>query len=98
MSGVIELDCRAYEVEAGSIGHRQHGYVFGCTISPVPEDVSAHLMMSARLGATIRLVFPDQPLLLERVEIERVDVVSIRIVGSVIDGATKKGPTAVGPF
>ncbi|HET7608932.1 MAG TPA: hypothetical protein VFL84_09670 [Gammaproteobacteria bacterium] len=91
MPGVIDLDCGAYDVKAGSIGHGQCGYVFGCTISPVPEDLSSYLMMSARLGATIRLVFPEQPLLLERVEIERVDVVSVRIVGNVIDGATKRG-------
>ena len=89
MSGVIDLDCGAYEIKAGSIGHGQYGYVFRCTIRPVSEDVCSYLTMSARMGATIRLVFPEQPVVLERVVIERVDLLSIRIVGSVIDADAK---------
>jgi len=91
MWGVIDINCEDYQVKAGSIGHGHDGFVFRCTIGPVSEDVSSSLTAAARLGATIRLVFPEQPLLLERVEIERIDVACIRIVGRVVEGETKKG-------
>jgi hypothetical protein len=90
MYGVIDLDCESYEVRGGSIGHGRDGCVFRCTIGPVAEEVSTRLTAAAQLGATIRLLFPEQPLLLERVEIERVDRACIRIIGRVIDGQTKK--------
>jgi len=86
MSGVINLNCEDYQVKAGSIGHGLAGYVFRCTLSPVSEDVSSNLIAAARRGARIRLVFPQQPLLLERVEIERIDGARVRVVGRVIDG------------
>ena len=85
MSGVIDLDCEDYQVKAGSIGHGHLGYVFRCTLSPVSEEVSSYLIAAARRGARIRLVFPQQPLLLERVEIELVDRVCVRVVGRVIE-------------
>ena len=86
MSGVIDLDCEDYQVRAGSIGHGHLGYVFRCTLSPVSEEVSGSLIAAARRGAKIRLVFPQKPLLLERVEIERIDGARVRVVGRVIDG------------
>jgi len=85
MSGVIDLDCGDYAVRAGSIGHGHFGYVFRCTLSPVSEEISSYLIASARLGAKIRLVFPQQPLLLERVEIERIDRACVRVIGRVIE-------------
>jgi len=91
MSGVIDLDCEVFEVKAGSIGHGRDGYVFRCTISPVSEEVSGSLLAAARLGTTLRLVFPEHPVLLECVEIERIDGTSVRIVGHVISAETKKG-------
>jgi hypothetical protein len=93
MSGVIDLDCGAYQVKAGSIAHGHYGYVFRCTISPVSEDVSSRLMVSARMGGRLRLVFPEQPILLERVEIERIDGVCVRVVGRVIDIVNRCGKT-----
>jgi hypothetical protein len=91
MSGCIDLDCERYEVKAGSISHGRDGYVFSCTICPVSEGVWSSLTAAARLGAAIRLVFPKQQLLLERVEIERTDGACIRIVGHVSHAETKKG-------
>jgi len=85
MSGVIDFNCENYAVRAGSIGHGHLGYVFRCTLSPVSEDVSSSLIAAVRLGAKIRLVFPQQPLLLERVEIERIDGASVRVAGRVIE-------------
>ena len=89
MFEVVELNCEDYQIKAGSIGHGRDGYVFRCTISPVEEDVLSNLAQAARLGATIRLVFPEQPLLLERVEIVRIDAACVRIVGHVIEAQTK---------
>jgi hypothetical protein len=90
MFGTIDLYCARYQIKAGSIRHGDGGYVFRCTISPVEEDVVSSLAEAARMGATIRLVFPEQPLLLERVEIVRVDAACVRIVGHVVDGGTKR--------
>jgi hypothetical protein len=86
MTRVIDLDCESYEVTSGSIGHGRDGYIFRCTIGPVADDVWSSLDTEARLGATIRLLFPEKPLLLERVDIERVDGVSIRVIGRVVRG------------
>ena len=86
MVGVIDVNCESYEIKAGSIGHSLDGFTFRCTISPVPEDVLHGLAAAVRLGATIRLVFPEQPLLLERVELVRIDHACVRIVGHVVDG------------
>ena len=91
MAKVIDVNCEKYEVKAGSIGHGRDGYVFRCTISPVPDDVLRGLNAAVRLGATIRLVFPEEPLLLERVELVRIDPASVRIVGHVVDGQTDTG-------
>jgi hypothetical protein len=43
------------------------------------------LIAAARRGAKIRLVFPQKPLLLERVEIELIDGACVRVVGRVIE-------------
>lgn len=91
MSGIIDLDCGDYEISASSIGHGQNGYVFRCTIRPVADGVLQSWAARLRLGATVRLVFPERPLQLERVELVRVDALCVRIVGRVVDGQTKKG-------
>jgi hypothetical protein len=88
MSGVMDVNCERYEIKAGSIGHGRDGCIFRCTISAVPEDVLSGLDAAVRLGATIRLVFPEQPLLLERVELVRIDQACVRIAGHVVDGQT----------
>jgi hypothetical protein len=84
MLGTIDLDCADYQIRAGAISHGQDGYIFRCTIRPVADDVFSSLAAASRLGASIRLVFPEQPLLLERVEIVRVDAACVRIVGHVV--------------
>jgi hypothetical protein len=43
------------------------------------------LETTARLDGTIRLVFPERPVLLERVEVKRIKPGSIRIAGHVVD-------------
>lgn len=91
MYGSIDINCTGYEIKSSSIGHGQDGYVFRCTISPVAQDVFNRLTTAAQLGATIRLVFPSRPLLLEDVMIERVDIACIRIIGHVVEGRTEKG-------
>jgi hypothetical protein len=91
MFGTIDLNCNDYEIRAGSIDHGHDGYVFRCTISPVAEDVFHSWLMAVRLGATVRLVFPQRPLLLERVEIHRIDSSLVRVVGRVVAGQTGKG-------
>jgi hypothetical protein len=86
MSESIDFNCENYEVKAGSIGHSHDGYVFQCTISSVAEDVLNRLEAAARLRATLRLVFPERPLLLERIQVERIEPGSVRIAGHVVDG------------
>jgi hypothetical protein len=93
MSGVIDLNCEDYRINAGSINHDHDGYVFRCTISPVSEEVASRLIAAVQPGTTLRLVFPERPVLLERVKIERIDGASVRIAGRVIAAQTKKGPT-----
>ena len=83
MLEIVDLNCVDYQLKAGSIDLGSDGCVFRCTISPVPEDDFRNLVAAARSGAAIRLVFPQQPLLLERVEIVRVDAACVRIVGHI---------------
>ena len=84
MSRSIEVNCEGYEVKAGSIRHSRDGYVFRCTISSISEDILRGLETTARLNGTIRLVFPERPLLLERVEVKRIKPGSVRIAGHVV--------------
>jgi hypothetical protein len=84
MSRSIEVNCEEYEVKAGSIRHSRDGYVFRCTISLISEDILRGLETTARLHGTIRLVFPERPLLLERVEVKRIKAGSVRIAGHVV--------------
>jgi hypothetical protein len=90
MFGTFDIECAGYQITAGGIGHGHDGQIFRCTLSPVAEDVFGKLLAASRQGALIRLVFTQQPLLLERVEIVRIDASCIRIVGHVIDGAKKR--------
>jgi len=85
MFGSFDFDCEPYEIRSSSIGHGANGYVFRCTIRPVADDVLSGLADAARLGTTIRLLFPSRPLLLERVDIRRVDRLGIRVIGHIVD-------------
>jgi len=84
MSNHLEINTADYELKRGSIGHSQAGSVFRFTISPVTGDLAEQLDAAARSNGTVRLLFPDQPLLLERVTIERVEPRSVRIVGRIV--------------
>jgi hypothetical protein len=90
MTQNIEINCAEYELKSGSIGHSQAGSVFRCTISPVSDGQMASWIAAARARAWIRLVFPDQPLLLERVTLERVEPTSVRIVGRIVVSSTRR--------
>ena len=90
MFGVIDLNCEGYEIKAGSIDHGHDGFVFRCTIRPVSEEVWSGLNAAAQIGSAVRLVFPERPLVLERVEVVRIDHAGIRIGGRVLDGQAAK--------
>jgi hypothetical protein len=84
MTHNIEINCAEYVLKSGSIGHSQAGSVFRCTISPVSDDMADRLDAVARSNGIVRLLFPDEPLLLERVTVERVEAMSVRIVGRIV--------------
>ena len=81
----FELNCADYEVKAASIGHGRAGAVFRCTISPVTDEVLKALDAAATSEDVIRLVFPKQPLLLERIQVKRIEPGRVRLVGRVVD-------------
>ena len=84
MTNNVEINCADYELKRGSIGHSQAGSVFRCTISPVSGDLANRLDAVAHSKGTVSLLFPDEPLLLERVKIERIEPMSVRIVGRIV--------------
>jgi hypothetical protein len=59
--------------------------VFRCTLGPLADDVLEDLEVAARSQATLRLVFPKQPLLLERIDVTRVEPGSVLIVGRLVE-------------
>jgi hypothetical protein len=83
----FELNCSQYDVKAASIGHGRGGAVFRCTLGPVTEEVMKALDAAARSEDVIRLVFPAQPLLLERIQVRRIEPGRVRITGQVVDPA-----------
>jgi hypothetical protein len=80
----IELNCDAYHVKTASVAQSSGGTVFRCTLGPVPDDVLATLEQAARGHGTLRLVFPKQPLVLERIDVTRIEPASVEIVGRVV--------------
>jgi hypothetical protein len=82
----VELDCAEYHVQSASIGHARSAAVFGCTIRTVPDAIVAILDEAARSNESIRLIFPREPLVLERVEVERLEPGCVRIVGRLVAG------------
>ena len=85
MAKPFELNCSDYQVKAASIGHGRGGAVFRCTISPVTDEVLKALDAAARSEDVVRLVFPKQPLLLERIQVKRIEPGRVRIAGRVVD-------------
>jgi hypothetical protein len=83
----VELDCADLTIKAASIGHTRGDLVFRCTVNPVPNDLLGTLEDAARSYGTIRLVFPKQPLLLERVQVKRAESDSVEIVGRVVESS-----------
>jgi hypothetical protein len=81
----FELNCANYQVSRASIGHGRSGAVFRCTLGPVTDEVLKALEAAARTEDVIRLVFPLQPLLLERIEVTRIKPRRVRISGRIVD-------------
>jgi hypothetical protein len=79
----IELNCDDYHVKTASIAQNSREAVFRCTIGPLPDTVLEE--EAARAHATLRLVFSQQPLVLERIDVIRVEPGSIQIVGRVVE-------------
>jgi hypothetical protein len=86
MSDDVELNCDDYHVQSASIAKGPSGTVFRCTLGPMTDDVLENLVVAARSQATLRLVFPKQPLLLERIDVKRIEPGSVLIVGQVVEG------------
>jgi len=85
VSKPLELNCADYRVTAASIGHGRDGAVFRCTIGPVTDELLRALDDAARSADPVRLVFPKQPLLLERIQVKRIEPGRVRIAGRVVD-------------
>jgi hypothetical protein len=85
MSDNVELNCDEYHVKSASIAQGPSGTVFRCTIGPMADEVVENLEGAARSQATLRLVFPKQPLVLERIDVKRVEPGSVLIVGRVVE-------------
>jgi hypothetical protein len=81
----LELNCDGYHVKTASIAQNSREAVFRCTIGPVPDEVLETLEEAARAHATLRLVFPRQPLVLERIDVTRVEPRCVQIVGRVVE-------------
>ena len=80
----VDVKCADYQVTSASIAHSPGGAVFRCTIGPVTDQVIERLAAAARSNGTIRLVFPKEPLLLERIEVKRIEPGRVRIRGQVV--------------
>ena len=83
--GHVELNCAGLQIKSASIGHTRGDLVFRCTVNPVPDDLLSTLDDAVRSYGTIRLVFPQRPLLLERVQVKRIEPDSVAIVGRVVE-------------
>ena len=80
----VDVKCADYRVTSAAIAHTRGGSIFRCTISPVTEQVMESLAAAAESNGTIRLIFPKEPLVLERVEVERVEPGSVQIRGQIV--------------
>jgi hypothetical protein len=83
----VELDCADLTVKSASIGHTRGDLVFRCTVDPVPDQLFGTLKAAARTYGTIRLVFPQRPVLLERVQVKRIESDAVVIVGRVVESS-----------
>jgi hypothetical protein len=82
----LELDCTAYKANRlmfAPAPNGGEGGLFSCSLGPLPDDMIAALDEAARTHAPVRLLFDQQPLVLEMVTLERKDPQRVRIVGSV---------------
>jgi hypothetical protein len=84
MGSSVDVRCEDYRVTSAAIAHTRGGSVFRCTISPVTEQVLASLTAAAESNGTIRLIFPKEPLVLERVEVEHIEPGSVQIRGQIV--------------
>lgn len=81
----IELDCAGLDVRSPSIQHGRGGGVFRCTLSPVSPEMLEALDTATQSEATLRLVFSQRPLVLERIEVTRVERHGVHLVGRVVE-------------
>jgi hypothetical protein len=80
----VDVQCADYQVTSASIAHSPGGAVFRCTLGPVTAQVLQRLDAVARSHGTIRLIFPKEPLLLERIEVRRIEPEYVRIRGQIV--------------
>ena len=80
----VELKCADYQVTSASMGHTRAGVVFRCTVSPLSDALIEQIEAAARANAMLRLVFPKERLLLERVDVKRTDAGTVRIAGRIV--------------
>jgi hypothetical protein len=80
---IVELNSVDYQVTSASMGHGRHGAVFRCTLRPVTREVLEELELAAQSNGMVRLVFPKEPLLLERIDVQRVEPGCVRLAGRV---------------
>ena len=85
MSSDVELNCDDYHIRSASIGHGRSGTTFRCTISNVEQHVVSSLEDAARTDGTLRLVFPKEPLVLERIDVRLIEPGCVRIVGRIVE-------------
>ncbi|HUQ51216.1 MAG TPA: hypothetical protein VM692_03275 [Gammaproteobacteria bacterium] len=80
---IVELNSVDYEVTSASMGHGRNGAVFRCTLRPVTDAVLEELELAAQSDGMVRLVFPKEPLLLERIDVQQVEPGCVRLAGRV---------------
>jgi hypothetical protein len=80
---IVELNSVDYQVTSASMGHGRSGAVFRCTLRPVTTEVLEELELAAQSNGMVRLVFPKEPLLLERIDVQRIEPGCIRLAGRV---------------
>lgn len=83
----VEPNCAELKIKSASIGHSSGDLVFRCTVNSMTDDLLSALDGAARSYGTIRLVFPQQPLLLERVQVKRVEPGSVVLIGRVVESS-----------
>ena len=80
----FELRTVDYEIRSASIGHGRGGDVFRCTLCPVSHDLLDALAKAIRSKRMVRFAFPQQPLVIESVDLVQVEPGLVCIGGRVV--------------